>query len=94
MEPVRIEVIEGAEIRIGWSDSTTTAMTTAQIRAACPCAGCRALPAEETTPAAYEDVTIESASLVGSYAVSFVFGPDGHSTGIYSFTDLYAYRSD
>ena len=94
MEPVRIEVIEGAEIRIGWSDSTTTAMTTAQVRAACPCAGCRALPAEERTPAAYEDATIESASLVGSYAVSFVFGPDGHSTGIYSFTDLYAYRSD
>ena len=92
-EPLRIEVIDSAELQIEWSDGATTSATAAQLRAACPCAGCRALPAEERTPAEYEGVTIDAAALVGSYAVSFVFGPDGHSTGIYSFVDLYGSRS-
>jgi DUF971 family protein len=92
-EPLRIEVIESAELQIEWSDAVTTAMTSAQVRAACPCAGCRALPETERVPASYPDVTIDAVALVGSYAVSFVFGPDGHSAGIYSFSDLYAYRS-
>ncbi len=92
-EPVRIEVIDGAELQIGWSDGAMTALSTAQVRAACPCAACRALPAAERTAAAYKDVTIDSAALVGSYAVSFVFGPDGHSTGIYSFNELRRYAS-
>ena len=93
-EPVRIEVIDGAELQIGWSDGAVTSLSSAQVRAACPCAACRALPAAERTPAAHEGVTIDSAALVGSYAVSFVFGPDGHSTGIYSFGELRRYASD
>ena len=92
-EPLRIEVIDNAELQIEWADGATTSMTAAQVRAACPCASCGTRPAEDRTPEAHQDTTIESAALVGSYGVSFEFGPDGHSTGIYSFGDLRSYSS-
>jgi len=37
-----------------------------------------------------EPVTITETRLVGSYAVNFVFAPDGHSTGIFTFPSLHA----
>ena len=33
-------------------------------------------------------VTIAETKLVGSYALNFVFAPEGHGTGIYPFTGL------
>ena len=93
-EPARIEVIDGLELLIEWADGAVTSLTTAEVRAACPCALCGTLPAEDRSPAAFEDATIDSADLVGSYGVSFVFGPDGHSTGIYSFNNLRRYSPD
>ena len=93
-EPLRIEVIDSTELQIEWADGATTSMTAAQVRAVCPCASCGTRPAWDRTPGASADVTIDSAALVGSYGVSFVFGPNGHSTGIYSFSDLRRYSSD
>lgn len=92
-EPLRIEVIEQVELQIEWIDGAVTAMTAAELRAVCPCAICGTRPVADRTAMAYQDATIESAELVGSYAVSFRFGPDGHSTGIYSFGDLRSYSS-
>jgi len=93
-EPLRIEVIEGAEIDIEWADGARTSMSAPELRAACPCAACGTRPAEDRTVAAFQNATIDAADLVGSYGVSFVFGPDGHSTGIYSFTDLRRYSPE
>lgn len=93
-EPLRIEVIDRAELQIEWADGATTSLTGAELRAACPCAGCGTVPGADRSPAAFPDATIEAADLVGSYGVSFVFGPNGHSTGIYSFGDLRRYSSD
>ena len=94
VEPVRIEVIDGLELHIEWADGAVTSLTTAEVRAVCPCAPCGTLLAENGSPPAFDDATIDSADLVGSYGVSFVFGPDGHSTGIYSFKDLRRYSPD
>lgn len=93
-EPLRIEVIDGAELHIEWADGATTSLTAPELRAACPCAGCGAVPGPDRTPAAFSEATVDAADLVGSYGVSFVFGPDGHSTGIYSFSELRRYSSD
>ena len=93
-EPLRIEVSEGQRLEIEWADGGATKMTAAEVRAFCQCAGCREKPPPERSVAMHSDATIESAALVGSYAISFVFGPDGHSAGIYPFVELRRYESD
>lgn len=92
-EPLRIEVSEGKSLEIEWQDGTATRMSAAELRAFCQCAGCRELPPEQRTVEVHTGASIESAALVGSYAVSFVFGPDGHSAGIFPFVELKRYQS-
>ena len=92
-EPVRIEVSDGQTLTIAWEDGSSTHMTARELRAFCQCAACRELPAAERTVDVHAEATIESAALVGGYAVSFVFGPDGHSAGIYPFVELKRYES-
>ncbi|MCP3975475.1 MAG: DUF971 domain-containing protein [bacterium] len=92
-EPLRIEVIEGEHLEIAWADGATTRMTGPELRAFCQCAECRERPPEQRTVAVHEAARIVSASLVGSYAISFVFAPDGHSAGIFLFADLHRVQS-
>ena len=91
--PARIEVAEGAAVTITWEGGTTSTYSAAQLRAACQCADCRE-PAgrlrTERVLAGPDPVTITTARLVGNYAVNFVFGPDGHGTGIFPFPALHA----
>ena len=91
--PDRIEVRDGTTVVLGWSDGTSAEIPADVLRSACPCAGCREPEGMATTRrvlAGSDPVTITSASLVGGYAVSFEFGPDGHGTGIYPFDVLAA----
>jgi len=76
--PVRIEIDRGA-LGLAWEDGTSSSIPAAVLRAACPCAGCRAGAPSAGHP------TIESARIVGDYAVGIVFGPDGHATGIFTY---------
>ncbi|NND04654.1 MAG: DUF971 domain-containing protein [Acidimicrobiia bacterium] len=92
-EPLRIEVSDGQSLEIEWGDGTLTRMTAPELRAFCQCAGCRELPLDQRTAEVHAAATIESAALVGSYAVSFGFGPDGHSAGIFPFIELKRYQS-
>ena len=92
-EPLRIEVSDGLLLEIEWPDGALTRMSAPELRAFCQCAGCRELSTEQRTAEVHSAATIDSAALVGSYAVSFVFGPDGHGAGIYPFIELKAYQS-
>ncbi len=90
-EPERIEVIGGSRVEITWDDGAVTAYTAPELRAACMCAGCREAAGAAATRAVLAGatpVTITEAALVGGYALRFVFGPDGHGTGIYPFEKL------
>jgi DUF971 family protein len=80
-EPVRIEV-EGGFVAVTWDDGRLDRVPAAMLRAACPCAGCREPGASDRIP---EEARVVDARLVGGYAVSFTFGPDGHATGIYPY---------
>lgn len=84
MDPTSIEV-DGAVVRVSWEDDRTDVLSAGALRAACPCAGCR-----EPAPRRGGDgpVEVRDARLVGGYAVNFVFAPDGHATGIFSFSLL------
>jgi DUF971 family protein len=89
VEPARIEV-EGATVRIEWDDGRHDVLPATVLRAACPCAGCRErkgvpFPGVAGTE---QGITVLGARLVGGYALSLTFGPDGHATGIFPFALL------
>lgn len=89
--PVTIEVEAKSTVTLSWEDGTTSVFTAPRLRGVCACATCREPAGEQATASVLTGdtpVTIESASLVGSYALSFVFGPDGHGTGIFPFVEL------
>jgi ATP-binding protein involved in chromosome partitioning len=91
--PQRIEVVEGTRVEITWDDGTESTYTARDLRTACMCAVCReptGAAALEAVLAGDEPVTISDTSLVGGYALRFVFGPDDHGTGVYPLEDLRA----
>lgn len=89
--PEKIEIIDGRELVIVWTDGEKTQLSAAQLRGACPCASCREPSGREQTELVLGGsvpVTIADARLVGGYALSFEFTPDGHGTGIYPYAGL------
>jgi DUF971 family protein len=90
IEPRQIIEENDSEISISWSDEAETKYNAADLRRACPCAGCinewtgeKMLKAETVA----DDLSFSSISIVGRYALNFHFS-DGHDTGIYSFDYL------
>ena len=89
--PARIEVEDGARVVLTWGDGTSQTLSARELRASCPCAGCRDPAGAERVRLLLGGpvpVTIDDAGLVGDYALGFVFGPDAHRTGIFSFEYL------
>jgi DUF971 family protein len=88
--PKVIRRSDPSRIEIEWSDGSTSAFSTPELRGLCPCARCvdelsgvrRHDPA--SVPA---DLTHSDVALVGSYALTLRFS-DGHHTGIYPFAYL------
>ena len=90
VEPTQIIEESDSEITIEWSDSTSSRYNAAELRRACPCAGCidewtgaKILKAEDVA----DDISFGHISIVGRYALNFHFS-DGHETGIFSFAYL------
>ena len=90
IEPRQIIEESDSELSINWSDEAETKYNAADLRRACPCAGCinewtgeKMLKAENIA----NDLSFSSISIVGRYALNFHFS-DGHETGIYSFDYL------
>jgi DUF971 family protein len=90
IEPRQIIEENNSEISINWSDEAETKYNAADLRRACPCAGCinewtgeKMLKAQNIA----DDLSFSSISIVGRYALNFHFS-DGHETGIYSFDYL------
>lgn len=87
IEPTKIIEESDGELTIEWSDGAEISFTAAQLRRACPCAGCidewtgeKRLD-EASIP---DDMKFRHISIVGRYALNFHF-TDGHDTGIFSF---------
>ncbi|MEP7077248.1 MAG: DUF971 domain-containing protein [Acidobacteriota bacterium] len=90
IEPTQIIEESDSGITIKWSDESETRYDAAQLRRACPCAGCvnewtgQKQLIDATVP---DDLTFSHISIVGRYALNFHFS-DGHDTGIFSFKYL------
>lgn len=90
IEPIQIVEESDSEVSIKWSDDTESRFTAAQLRRACPCAGCiNEWTGEKMLDPAKisDDLTIKNIGLVGRYALNFQFSDD-HETGIFSFKYL------
>lgn len=90
IEPRQIIEESDSEITISWSDETESKYNAAELRKACPCAGCinewtgEKILKADLVPA---DLSFSSIAIVGRYALNFNFS-DGHDTGIFSFQYL------
>jgi DUF971 family protein len=80
-----------SQVVIEWSDGHKSVHPNKALREACPCAMCKGEPpaigVSRVIPlvvAAPEGVFAQSYTMVGRYAISFVWS-DGHSTGIYPY---------
>lgn len=90
IEPRQIIEESDSEITINWSDETERRYNAAELRKACPCAGCiNEWTGEKMlkTDSIAEDLSFSSIAVVGRYALNFNFS-DGHDTGIFSFQYL------
>jgi DUF971 family protein len=93
--PIRLDLVRDQHLRIDWADGTQSTYPIPLLRRLCPCAGCRALRAEQkrsrltvlTGGQRQGPLTATDAALVGNYALRISFS-DGHDTGIYSFDYL------
>jgi DUF971 family protein len=90
IEPTEIIEESDSQVSIKWSDQAETKYDAADLRRACPCAGCvhewtgeKILKPENIA----DDLTFSSIGIVGRYALNFIFS-DGHDTGIYTFNYL------
>lgn len=90
IEPTQIIEESTSEVSIRWSDDSESRYDAAELRRACPCAGCK----DEWTGVKTlddsqvpDDLRFNSIAIVGRYALNFNFS-DGHDTGIFSFNFL------
>jgi DUF971 family protein len=100
LQPVEIELVRSAELRIRWTGGQSSVIPLVELRRACPCAACReereraavptsALPTIASPAQQERQAQASRAELVGSYALRIVW-QDGHDTGIYDYALLYS----
>ncbi|QBI03869.1 DUF971 domain-containing protein [Pseudoduganella albidiflava] len=86
-----IEAIENRSragiLAVRWAGGSEHAFTHAELRAACPCSGCRALRRAGGTVQASAEVRLTVIEPAGSNALNLGFS-DGHARGIYPFALL------
>ena len=77
------------QVRIDWNDGHASVYSFEQLRAACPCAECRAYRDDDDPlrRAQLVSIGLESAQLVGNYALQLLWD-DGHRFGIYTWEYL------
>jgi DUF971 family protein len=95
-QPTKLELVEGSQLRITWSDGHIRDYALRELRDKCPCATCREKrnappPSPFQLPiisaAEAQPLRITAMKPVGNYAYSIDFS-DGHNTGIYTLESL------
>lgn len=90
-EPVKIRLSGGKELIIEWNDGQVSRIPLQELRKKCPCATCVAEKAGQSSkyiPLYMRDqIMVKELKAVGSYALNVIW-QDGHSTGIYEYSNL------
>jgi DUF971 family protein len=74
-------------LALRWPDGREVHVTHARLRAACPCAACRAQRRAGVEVDVIETVRLAAIEPVGTYALNLAFS-DGHRRGIYPYEML------
>jgi DUF971 family protein len=76
-------------VHIDWNDGAVRSYSFDQLRAACPCAECKAYKTDDSPlrQAILVSTGLDSAQLVGNYAIQFIWD-DGHRFGIFTWDYL------
>jgi ATP-binding protein involved in chromosome partitioning len=94
--PAAIDVDRDLAITLRWADGSLDRYALEELRVNCPCAECRGRR-EQGRPVwpdsgSPRPLRVEHAELVGGWGLSITWN-DGHSTGIYSWELLRAWRA-
>lgn len=98
-EPADITIERERAVTITFVDGRVAAFALADLRQACPCAGCRAArdagrdPWPTADPSAAPPLAVRDASLSGAWGLSITWN-DGHAAGIYPFEALRRWADD
>jgi DUF971 family protein len=96
LQPKKLELVDGNQLRITWSDDRARDYAARELRDKCPCATCREkrnapppspLQLPIISAAEAQPLRITAMKPVGNYAYSIDFS-DGHNTGIYTLESL------
>jgi DUF971 family protein len=95
MTPVDISLTAERQLQLVWSDGHVSRFALAELRDACPCAGCKGEPglfgvyhpAPDAGPPLPGRNDIRRVAPQGNYGIAITWG-DGHDTGIYSWEYL------
>lgn len=79
--------VQQGVLALSWADGRTRGWRHAELRAACPCAECRARRRAGLAMEAIDAVRIAFIEPVGAYGLNLGFS-DGHRRGIYPFEML------
>lgn len=95
---VRLDLKKDERLLVEFADGKTATFPVRQLRARCPCAGCRTMREQQASRPKRSltvlganlhegPIVVVSAELVGNYALRIDWN-DGHGSGIYSFAYL------
>jgi DUF971 family protein len=90
LRPTNIAVDKSQkQVRIDWNDGHQSLYSFENLRAACPCAECKAYQRDNNPlrSALLVSTDLEGAQLVGNYALQLIWD-DGHRFGIYTWDYL------
>jgi DUF971 family protein len=80
-------------LTVGWEDGTVSVLEIPYLRAWCPCAACQGHGTITRYLGEDAELTARAIEEVGAYALRFTFS-DGHDTGIYRWSWLWAIASE
>jgi DUF971 family protein len=93
--PSGVDVDRENGVTLTWPDGSTATYGLEELRVNCPCAECRGLRERDLPvwpkPSSPLPLRVEDAELIGAWGLTLTWN-DGHSTGIFSWEILRAWR--
>ncbi len=93
--PTGVDVDRENGVTLTWPDGSSAVYGLEELRVNCPCAECRGLRERDLPvwpkPSSPLPLRVEDAELIGAWGLTLIWN-DGHSTGIFSWEILRAWR--
>jgi DUF971 family protein len=92
---VAVDIKRDSHLQLEFADGVVARFDLADVRAACPCAGCRGMRERGESafprPGSVASISLRDAELVGAWGISLSWS-DGHEAGIFPWDRLRAWH--